>query len=63
MTLPFSTNSDVVEGRCWTNNYQYMRQMQLDMSKYLSDGHFEHFGKHHVLIKSAFETLKAEMGD
>jgi hypothetical protein len=63
MTLPFNTNSDIVEGRCWTNNYQYMQQMRLNMLKYLSDESFTHFGKHHVLIKSAFDTMNAEIGD
>lgn len=63
MSLPFSTNSDIVEGRCWTNNYQYMQQMRLNMIKYASDKNFEHFGKHHALIKSAFETMKAEIGE
>jgi hypothetical protein len=63
MTLPFTTNSDIVEGRCWTNNYQYMTQMRLNMAKYLSDMNFTHFGKHHALIQSAFDTMKAEIGE
>jgi hypothetical protein len=63
MTLPLNTNSDIVEGRCWTNNYQYMQQMRLNMMKYLADGAFEHFGKHHAHIKNAFDTMKAAIGD
>jgi hypothetical protein len=63
ITLPFTTNSDIVEGRCWTNNYQHMQQMRLNMLKHLSDGSFAHFGKHQTLIRSAFETMNAELGD
>lgn len=61
LTLPISTNSDIVEGRCWSHNYQYMQQMRLDMRKFAADGHFEHFGKHHALIKAAYESMAAEL--
>jgi hypothetical protein len=57
--LPISINSDIVEGRCWSNNYQYMRQMQLNMIKHVNDEGFEHFGKHHDLIKSAYQEMCA----
>ncbi|WP_210338413.1 hypothetical protein [Bradyrhizobium genosp. L] len=59
LNLPISINSDIVEGRCWSNNYQYMRQMQLNMLKHVSDGDFGHFGKHHELIKSAYQEMCA----
>jgi hypothetical protein len=59
LNLPISINSDIVEGRCWSNNYQYMRQMQLNMIKHVNDGSFEHFGKHHDLIKSAYQEMCA----
>jgi hypothetical protein len=63
MALPLNTNSDIVEGRCWTNNYQYMQQMRLNMLKYMSDGRFEHFGRHHAHIRNAFDTMMAAIGD
>jgi queuine/archaeosine tRNA-ribosyltransferase len=61
MTLPISTNSDIVEGRCWSHNYQYMQQMRLNMRKFIADERFEHFGKHHGLIRSAYESMAAEI--
>lgn len=61
LSLPVSTNSDIVEGRCWSNNYQYMREMQLNMKRHANDGNFEHFGKHHDLIKSAYLAMCAEL--
>jgi hypothetical protein len=61
LRLPITVNSDVVEGRCWSNNYQYMQQMRLNMAKHLNDGNFEHFGKHHGLIKSAYQEMCAEL--
>lgn len=61
LTLPISTNSDVVEGRCWSHNYQYMQQMRLSMIKFISDRNFEHFGKYHVQIKAAYETMIADL--
>jgi hypothetical protein len=61
LRLPISVNSDVVEGRCWSNNYQYMQQMRLNMMKHSNDRNFEHFGKHHELIKSAYQEMCAEL--
>ncbi len=61
MNLPITTNSDVVEGRCWSNNYQYMQEMRLNMIKFSVDGNFEHFGKHSSLIKRAYQSMSAEL--
>ncbi|OKO67858.1 hypothetical protein AC629_42465, partial [Bradyrhizobium sp. NAS80.1] len=61
LKLPISINSDIVEGRCWSNNYQYMRQMRLNMLKHINDGSFEHFGKHDDLIRSAYQEMCAEI--
>jgi hypothetical protein len=59
LNLPISVNSDIVEGRCWSNNYQYMQQMRLNMMKHVNDRSFEHFGRHHDLIKSAYQEMCA----
>jgi hypothetical protein len=59
--MPLNVNSDIVEGRCWSNNYQYMQQMRLNMIKHVNDGEFKHFGKHHDLIRSAYQTMCAEL--
>lgn len=61
LTLPISTNSEIVEGRCWSHNYQYMREMRLNMRKFTVDGNFEHFGKHHARIRAAYESMNAEL--
>nr|WP_295468223.1 hypothetical protein [Mesorhizobium sp.] len=61
LTLPVSTNSDIVEARCWSNNYQYLQQMRLDMLKFLNDGRFDHFGPHAEIIRAASESLDAKL--
>lgn len=61
LTLPVSTNSDVAEARCWSNNYQYLQQMRLDMLKFLHDGRFDHFGRHAGVIQAASESLDAKL--
>jgi hypothetical protein len=61
LKLPINVNSDIVEGRCWSNNYQYMQQMRLNMVKFVNDQNFEHFGKHHDLIRSAYQEMCAEL--
>lgn len=62
LKLPLDLNSDIVEGRCWSNNYQHMMEMRLNMLKFASDHNFEHFGKHHQLIKKAYEGMSALLG-
>lgn len=61
LTLPVDTNSDIVEARCWTSNYQYMRQMQLNMRKFSVDGNYDHFGKHADALKGCYESMQAEL--
>jgi hypothetical protein len=61
LTLPLDLNSDIVEGRCWSNNYQHMRTMRLNMLKFLKDGNFDHFGKHATLIKHAYDSMNASL--
>jgi hypothetical protein len=61
LTLPITTNSEIVEGRCWSHNYQYMQQMRLNMRRFASDGNFEVFGKYHKQIKAIYETMAAEL--
>ncbi|MBR0955232.1 hypothetical protein [Bradyrhizobium canariense] len=61
LKMPISMNSDIVEGCCWSNNYQYMQQMRLNMSKHVNDSEFEHFGKHSELIRSAYQAMCAEI--
>jgi hypothetical protein len=61
INMPITTNSDIIEAGCWSHNYQYMRQMRLNMMKYLKDGSFEHFGKHHEIIKESFLGVNAEL--
>lgn len=59
LALPLDLSSDIVEGRCWTNNYQHMRTMRINMLKYLKDENFDHFGKRAGLIRNAFDSMNA----
>ncbi|THV25084.1 hypothetical protein [Peteryoungia ipomoeae] len=61
LTLPIKTNSDIVEGCCWSHNYQYMVQMQLDMAKFINDHGFHHLGKHAEHFRAAYETMISEL--
>lgn len=63
LTLPIKTNSDVVEGRSWSHNYQYMVQMQLNMGTFTQDQNFQHFGRHAERIRAAYQAMMAQLGD
>lgn len=59
--LPITTNSDIVEARCWSNNLQYMQDMKLAMIRFEADRNFAHFGKHGAKIDDASQIVTAEL--
>lgn len=61
LNLPATTNSDIVEARSWSNNYQYMQEMRLNMVKFTADNNFAHFGRHEAAIRSAYQSMVAEL--
>jgi hypothetical protein len=51
----------MVDGRSWFHNYYYLREMQLEMRRFLMDYDFRSFRHHSQFIESAYRSvLEAE---
>ncbi|WP_206667636.1 hypothetical protein [Muricoccus nepalensis] len=57
LDLGLNTRAHVVDGRCWFSNYYYMKDMELEMRRFLSTGDFASFEHHSDLFRKAHESL------
>ncbi len=60
--LGMNTKSDVIDGRCWNANYSYVRELELEMRRYLNNADFGVFKYHQELFKSALQSVLEEVG-
>jgi len=59
--LGISTKAPKVEARCWSNNYQYMKDMELEMQRFAASQDFNVFKYHGDLLRSAYKKVDAEV--
>jgi hypothetical protein len=57
-----ATNADVIDGRCWNDNYYYIRDLELEMRRYLNGSDFSVFGYHGDLFRSALQSAIEAIG-
>lgn len=55
------TKAPKVEALCWPRNYQYMKELQLAMRRFLGSGNFAEFGKHGDRIREALVNVQEEL--
>ena len=55
------TKSPKIEALCWSKNYSYMREMQLEMRRFLIDHDFSVFKHHKEILKAAYENIVEEV--
>lgn len=63
LELGVSTKAEVVDARCWNQNYYYMRDLELEMRRFLSDGNFATFKHHSELFKSTYQSVAEALGE
>lgn len=56
------TPSDVIEGICWNNNYRYIKELELQMRRFLNDYDFSAFKHHENYFRDALESVREEVG-
>lgn len=61
LELGSQIKSDLVDARCFFSNYQYMREMQLDMRRYITTRSFECFGAHAKMFERIYHDVVGEM--
>lgn len=57
-----ATKAHVIDGRCWNDNYYYMKDLELEMRRFLNDHDFSVFKYHGGLFKSALQNAIEEIG-
>jgi hypothetical protein len=62
-TLGVTTPAHVVDGRCWNNNYYYMKDLELEMRRFLNGRDFSSFSYHRELFRNSLQSAIEAIGD
>jgi len=62
--LKFGINSKahVIDARCWNENYYYMKDMELEMRRFLNTGDYSVFSHHGELFRKSIESALEALG-
>lgn len=63
LKLGIQTPYHVIDGRCWNDNYYYMKELQLEMRRFLNGHRFEYFKHHQTLFHEAYQSVIEEVGE
>lgn len=56
------TKAHVIDGRCWNDNYYYMRDLELEMRRFLNGNDFSAFKHHGDLFRESLESVVEALG-
>jgi len=51
----------LLEALCWHSNYYYLKDLQLEMRRFLNGGEFSVFRYHAELIAKAYQSMAEEV--
>jgi hypothetical protein len=57
-----SIKSEVIDGKCWNDNYYYLSEMQLEMRRYLNSNDISVFGSRADLFQAALQSVTEAIG-
>lgn len=63
LQLGVTTNSQIVDARCWYQNYYYMTDLELEMRRFLASQDFGSFKYHGDMFKTALESALESLGE
>jgi hypothetical protein len=63
LTFGLDTNSQLVEARCWNQNYYYLAELELEMRRFLNTNDYGSFKHHGVRFQSALQSALEALGD
>lgn len=58
-----ATKSHMIDARCWNDNYYYIREMELEMRRFLNEADFSVFKYHGDLFRTALENTMEAIGN
>ena len=61
--LQFGANarSHLIDGRCWNQNYYYIRELELEMRRFLGSADYSDFRHHGALFKDTLQNVLEEL--
>lgn len=57
-----ATKSPKVEALCWARNYHYIKEMELEMRRFLTAHEFSVFRHHSGALRDAYQSVEEEVG-
>jgi hypothetical protein len=60
--LELNTKTHLIDGRCWNSNYYYLKNMELEMRRFLTKHDFKEFTHHAEFIRHAHTSMMEEIG-
>jgi hypothetical protein len=62
LQFELNTKTHLLDGRCWNTNYYYLKEMELEMKRFLNSHDFGEFKFHSEFFKRAFTNVLEEIG-
>jgi hypothetical protein len=62
LTLGVNTKAHMIDARCWFSNYYYLKDLELEMRRFLKDHNFAAFKYHSGIIEQSFQTVAEAVG-
>jgi hypothetical protein len=62
LKVGITATADVINGRCWHANYYYMKDMELELRRFLNGNDFAVFRYHRELFRDAFHSVVEAVG-
>lgn len=59
--LGIASRYPTIEALCWSRNYQYMKEMELEMRRFLKQNDFAVFRYHGARLREAFQNIEEEV--
>jgi len=63
LEVAISTKAHVIDGICWNRNYYYIKNLELQMQRFLSAHDFTSFEHHGEKFRAALESVLESIGD
>ena len=57
-----TTKAHMIDGHCWNDNYRYLKELELEMRRYLNDHEICAFKHHRELFRDTLQSVEEAIG-
>jgi hypothetical protein len=62
LALGVNAKAHMIDARCWVSNYYYLKELELEMRRFLKDHNFDAFKYHGPLIEQSLQSVAEAVG-